>query len=112
MLGPDEVDEARFEYRVDGIVEVLEVVVAAGLAQMTPVVELCLSEQVARLWEGRHPLAIHQPRVPTHMIEMQVSTKHGGNAGRREAGGCHVLEKCRFDIAEDVVLALAIGADA
>ena len=89
----DVVDESRRHDRVDGIVQVLDIVVAAGVAQVHPVVELLPAEQVARLREGGHPAAVHQARVPADVIEMQVRAQHRVDALGREARDREVLQE-------------------
>src|SRR5580692_4331240 len=51
----DELLEARGQYRVDGILQMIHVMVAAGVAQMLPVLPFAPSEEVSRLGKGRHP---------------------------------------------------------
>src|ERR1700723_2004638 len=75
-VGTDKVPQSCFEHGVDGIVEMLEIVVAAGLAQVAPVIELLLPKEVAGLRKCRDPLTIHQLCIPTHVIEVQVRTQH------------------------------------
>jgi hypothetical protein len=40
----------------------------------SPIGQFAVGEDVARFWKGRYPLAIFQPRVPTHVVGMQVRT--------------------------------------
>ena len=51
----DEFDQARFDHRIDRIRQMLHVVIAVGVAQELPVLELLASEVIARLREGGHP---------------------------------------------------------
>ena len=46
------------------------------------------------------------------MIEMQMGAQDGIDAFRRETRCRQVLEECRLEVAENIVLALAIRPDA
>ena len=80
--------ESGSEYRVDRIRQMVHVMIAAGVAQMLPVLPFAPPKEVSRLREGRHPLAIHQPGVPAHVIEVQVRAQHIGDRARRGSRRC------------------------
>ena len=108
----DEVVQIGLDDRVDRIDQVIEAVVAAGFAQVLPVVVFLPAEEIARLREGRHPLSVDLARVPPHVVEVQVRTHHGVDACGREPGRREVLEKRRLHVAEHGVFALPVVADA
>src|SRR5882672_8460566 len=77
MLGADEIDEPGLHDGVDRVHEVRDVVIAAGVPKMLPVIVLALAEEIARLWKGRYPLAVHLARIPADVVEVQVRAHHG-----------------------------------
>src|SRR6478735_7860870 len=108
----DEFHQPRIQHRHHGVIHVMEVVVAIGLVEMLPVFEFAAAEQVARLREGRYPLAIDQARVPSHMVEMQVRAQHVGDFFVRESGLGQILEKSGLHVGEHRELTLPVVADA
>jgi hypothetical protein len=82
-------DQLGFPGVRDGLYGIVEYGDLVGLiAIIPPILVLGLAEHIARIGEGRRPLAVDQPRVPADMIDMQMRTQHGVDAvGRKSRGG-------------------------
>ncbi|MGY4232323.1 hypothetical protein ACVIIW_001270 [Bradyrhizobium sp. USDA 4449] len=61
---------------------------------LEPVVVFLLGEKVARPGEGWHPAAVLQPRVPAHVIDMQVRAHHEIDVINRDPGGIECAQIC------------------
>ena len=85
---------------------------APGGPEVRPVIEFSPAEEIARLWKGGDPAAIDQARIPAHVIKVQMCAEDGVDASCRKARSRQIREECSLQIAEHIVLTLAIGADA
>jgi hypothetical protein len=82
-------DEAGVEDRLDTIAELrLLLRVLAGL----PEVVLVPTDELPRLWEGRHAPAILEHRVPAHVVDVQVRAHHGVDCVTRPVRLVKVLQ--------------------
>src|SRR5579863_3538130 len=108
----DELLEARGQYRIDRILQMIHVMVAAGVAQVLPVLPFAPPEEVSRLGKGGHPSTVDEPRIPAHVIEMQMRAQHIGDLPGREARAAQILEKGVLHVAEHVEFTLPVVADA
>ncbi len=108
----DELHQARGDDRIERVLEMPQVVIAAGALQVLPVIPLLAAEVVARLRESGNPLAVDQLRVPADMIEVQMRAQHAADGFRGKARSGEVLQEARLQVAEDIVLALPVRPDA
>src|SRR5215469_11008548 len=70
VIGLDEIDEPRLQYRRHRVREHDCHVFPLVLAR--PVLEFDAAHQIARIGKGRDPAAADQRRVPTDMVDMQM----------------------------------------
>jgi hypothetical protein len=92
MVQLHQLDEAGVEDRLDAIAEHrLLLLVIAG----APEVVLAPTDEVARLREGRHPLAVLEHRVPADVVDVQVRAYHGVDAVARPAHLTKMLQERR-----------------
>ncbi len=104
-----QLDEAGIEDRLDAIAEhrlLLLVIVVA------PEVVLAPTDEVARLREGRHPLAVLEHRVPADVVDVQMRAHHGVDSVARPARLAKVLQERRRQGLAAGDLARPVVADA
>ena len=109
----DELVQPRLDDRVDRIDQVIEVVVAAGVPQVLPVVVFLPAEQIARLRERRHPLAVRPCACSSRRDRSAgacTAPCRPCPAGSPAVG--EILEERRLHVAEHGILALPVVADA
>ena len=78
---------------ITGCTESTQDLALIGIVRRRPVRELDAAEQVARVRKGRQPAAIDEARVPADVVDVQVRAQHRVDRLRREARGCHLVEK-------------------
>src|SRR5258708_29270452 len=108
----EECSQPGCEYRVDRVLKMIHVMIAVGVAQMLPVLPFAPPEEVSRLGEGRHPSAIDEPGVPTHVIEVQMGAQHIGDLPGREAGAAQIFQEGVLHVAEHLELTPPVVTDA
>ena len=86
--------------------------VAVGVRVVVPVLELGRHEQIAGVRERRHPLAVDEPRVPAHVVDVQVGAHDDVDRVGREAGGHHVVEERQLQLVPPGVGPGLVVADA
>src|SRR5215203_4546968 len=60
---------------------------------LCPMRKLAVSEDVARVGEGRHPMAVLELRVPADMVNMQVRAHNKIDFVNAEPGACQAALK-------------------
>ena len=91
MVPLDEVGEAKLEDRPYAVGEHRQHV--GTLRLCAPVLVLDPTEQIARVREGRDPLAIGQHGVPADVVDVQVRAQHRIDRLARESGRGQVFEE-------------------
>jgi hypothetical protein len=98
----DELDLAGLDHRHDAVLDDGDVLrqrqVAAG--RRLPVLELAAREDVLGVREGRHPLAVDQPRVPADVVDVQVRADHQRHVLRLHAGLGQAIEVGQAQLVE------------
>ena len=74
MVGLDEVDEPCVDDRLHRILD-HRAVLRVGL--LRPVFPLGAAEEIAGALEGGRPAAVHEARVPAHVVDVQVRAHDG-----------------------------------
>jgi hypothetical protein len=72
-----------WEYRVSNPRDTRRII----LLLLCPMGELAIRHDVFRFGEGRHPAAILEPRVPTHVVDVQMRAHYIVNVINRKPGG-------------------------
>jgi len=89
-VGRHRVDKPGVDHGPNGIGECGRV---QGIRRLRPVLDISSSEQIARTGEGRDPYSVDQTRVPTHVIDVQVSADDHVDRVRVEPGRSQVREE-------------------
>jgi hypothetical protein len=90
VIGINEVDKARVNHGGNSVGKVPGV--PAGLGH--PRLVFGTTEQIASVRKCRHPLAVFEFRIPTHVIEVQVRATHNVDGLGREPCRRQALQKC------------------
>ena len=112
VIGLDQVDQPRVPDRLHAVLEVGGREVLLGRLVGGPVIIFGATDQVSGVRERRDPGAVDPHGIPAHVIDVQVSAKHGVDAGGVEARGLEVVEKGRLQVAPLRHVALPVVADA
>ena len=113
VVGHD-VGLAGLDHREHAVVDAAVGIFLAALVDRDPVVVLGACEEVARVGEGRHPAPVHQPRVPAHVVGVEMGAHHEVDIVGREADGGEPVEVSRRRAVRPgrVEAALLVVADA
>src|SRR5262249_44391458 len=109
MISLDQVGPARLHHRPHAIGDDRPVLVAVARG---PVLPFLPREEIAGAWEGRHPAAVLEPRVPADVIHVEVGAQDEMAGFGGEAGGAQALEEVRALHVPVGVLAGLVVADA
>ena len=73
--------------RIHRVAEMVDAVIAPGIAQHQPVIVFLAAEEIARLGEGRDPAVIFPDRIPADVIEMEMGAEDVIDLVATEADG-------------------------
>ena len=88
MVAPDELVQSRLDDREDAVGERAVVVFARVLRRLAaPELVFVAREEVAGVGESGDPASVGEPRVPAHMVEVEVGAEDDIDVLRRAPGG-------------------------
>ena len=85
--------QSSIDYGTDRIIYDRAVTIVLCLAPVSP---LSLGKQIPSVRKGRHPLTVHEPRVPSDMVDVKMRTEHGVDAVHRISSGLEVVQETRL----------------
>src|SRR6516225_7792531 len=105
----DQLRVSRIDHRTHRVLNRVARVFVVGLG---PVIPLGAAYQVTRIGEGRNPLAVLERGVPSHVIDVEMSTHDDVDIVARVARFLEISEERHLEIAPCRIAAHLVIADA